>query len=131
MVSEPVTHVSPGVWWRWYAASDAAGSDWRSAYWQNGAHAPSIMAVVCTPACARERERQQLRERYGKASGYRYPLPAGWRCAECGCSVEEAHAKRDAVKLSALTPQAVTCTPSARVLDAPAPLLKSKLALLH
>jgi transcriptional regulator with XRE-family HTH domain len=69
-------------------------------------------AVVCTPGCARTRERHRLRERYGKGSAYRYPLPPGWRCAECACSASEANAKRHAAGMSTLTANTKTCTPA-------------------
>lgn len=68
-------------------------------------------AVTCSPKCARERERRLLREQYGAGSGYRYPLSHDWCCPECGCSVEEAHAQREARDLHPLTKKSRTCSP--------------------
>jgi hypothetical protein len=46
---------------------------------------PRLMktAVTCgSPRCQRRRELRLLIAKYGKGSGYRYELPAGWRCSE-------------------------------------------------
>jgi DNA-binding XRE family transcriptional regulator len=68
-------------------------------------------AVTCSPKCARERERRLLHERYGAGSGYRYPISGEWHCLECACSVEKAHAKREARGLHPLTMKSRTCSP--------------------
>lgn len=56
-----------------------------------------------------------MRERYGVGSGYRPPgLSPSWRCALCGCSVEEALQRRERAGLTPLAAGVRTCTPECR-----------------
>lgn len=66
----------------------------------------------CSPECFREYDRQRLRSRYGKGTGYRYPIPARWRCKVCGRRADDAlHEERERRGLPPLTRLYMACSP--------------------